>query len=194
MERRFGIAATVLIIGLLLSSSGVTWAVEERGEYGGHDGKRGHGMGAALYGMGGHFSSTGHYLPHLLRHQDEIGLSDDQVNKLKAIQLDLDKTRIRTEAEILVAERELAALTEDDKTDLPAIEAKLKQSEGLGTALRMAAIKAKREAVGLLNPDQRKKEKIEHEKMMHGHMGRSGMTDGGTGRHGEQKGDQKPAR
>jgi protein CpxP len=188
MERRFGIASVVLVMGVVLS--GVAWAVG----YGGHDGKPAHRMGAASHGMGGHFSSTGHYLRHLLRHQDEIGLSEEQVNRLKAIQLDLDKTRIRTEAEMLVAERELASMVEDGKTDLPAIEAKLKQREGLGTALRMAAIKAKRDAVGLLNPDQLKKEKIELEKMMHEHMGRSGMTDGGMGRHGEKKGDQTPAR
>jgi protein CpxP len=186
MNQRANLAG--VLAAALLMASGVSWAVEGHGEYGGHDGKRGYGMGTS-HGMGGHFSGAGHYLRHLLRHQEDIGLSDDQIKRLKAIHLDLDKTRIRTEAEILVSERELSALIEDEKADLPAIEAKLKQSEALGSALRMAAIKAKREAVGLLNPDQRKKERLEHEKMM-GHRGRA---DEGS-RQGERKGHQAPAK
>jgi protein CpxP len=183
MTTRFRFAG--IVAASLLLGSAMSWAVEGHGESGGHDGKRGHGVGTS-HGMGSHFSGAGHYLRHLLRHQEDIGLSDDQIKRLKAIHLDLDRTRIRTEAEMLVAERELVALVEDEKADLPAIEAKLKQSEALGTALRMAAIKAKREAVRLLNPDQRTKERLEHEKMMHGQRGYSGMTEGGTSRHGER--------
>ena len=115
---------------------------------------------------GAHHESAGHYLRHLLKHPKEIGLTADQVAKLKAMQLDLNRTRIKAEADIQVAELELAAMTEDEKTDLSAIEAKVKQSEMLEVGLRMAAIKARRDAVALLTPEQREKEKAEHEKMM----------------------------
>jgi periplasmic protein CpxP/Spy len=149
--------------------TGQTWADKSYGDRGS---RASFGMhGSMSHGMGRHATSTSHYIRHLLRQQDAIGLTDEQVTRLKAIQLDLDKTRIRTEAEIMVAEREAAALVEDEKADLAAIEAKLKHSEGLGTSLRMAAIKARREALGLLNSDQRKKDELEHEKMMHEHMG-----------------------
>ena len=142
-----------------------------------------------------HHESTGHYLRHLLKHAKEIGLTTDQITKLKAIQLDLNRTRIKTEAEIQVAELELAALTEDEKADLSAIEARVKQSEMLEVGLRVAAIKAKRDALALLTPEQHEKEKAEHEKMMRqmsggmmggmgggmmGGMG-SGMMGGGHG-------------
>ncbi len=127
-----------------------------------------------------HPESTGHYLRHLLKHPKEIGLSADQVARLKAMQLDLARTRIKAEADIQVTELELAALTEDDKADLATIEAKVKQSEMLEVGLRMAAIKAKREALALLTPEQREKEQAEHEKMMQqraaGHLG--GMMGG----------------
>ena len=113
-----------------------------------------------------HQESTGHYLRHLLKHHKEIGLSADQVARLKAMQLDLNRTRIKTEADIQVAELELAALTEDETADLATIEAKVKQSEVLEIGLRVAAIKAKRDALALLTPEQREKEKAEHEKMM----------------------------
>jgi Spy/CpxP family protein refolding chaperone len=175
-----------IVTAMVLLSVQPLWADEERGcakEHGG-------GYGGPGYGMMGHHGGTGHYLRHLLMHQKEIGLSEEQVTKLKAIQLDLDRTRIRTEAEVQVAERELEALVHDEKSDLAAIEAKLKQSEGLEVGLRLAAIKTKREAMALLTPEQREKEKAEHEKMMkmmgerrmgeRGGMG-PGMMPGGPG-------------
>lgn len=150
------------------------WADPDSKEYGhGGGGKegyghssRGHGMGM---GMGMMHNSTGHLIRHLLKHEKDIGLTADQVGKLKEMQLNLDKMRIKAEADIQIAERELRALVEDEKSDLGAIEAKLKQSEGLQTGLRLAAIKARRDVLGLLTPEQRAKEKAEHEKMMQQH-------------------------
>jgi len=136
-------------------------------------------------GMGMMQSSAGHLIRHLLKHEKEIGLTADQVAKLKDVQLTLDKTRIKSEADIQVAERELKALTDDEKSDLGAIEAKLKQSEDLQVALRMTSIKTRRDVMGLLTPEQRTKEKAEHEKMMQQHQesgkGRMNPHGGGMG-------------
>ena len=163
----FGLSAA---FGLAVGLSGVL--ANEPGY--GKDGYGSHGsMGS--HGMGMMHSSTGHLIRHLLKHEKEIGLTAEQVAKLKDIQLNLDRTRIKSEADIQVAERELKALTDDDKSDLGAIEAKLKQSEDLQVALRMTSIKTRREVLGLLTPEQRAKEKAEHEKMMQQHK------DGGKG-------------
>ena len=136
-------------------------------------GKEGHGNGGHSsmggHGMGMMHSSTGHLIRHLMKHEKEIGLTADQVAKLKDMQLNLDKARIKAEADIQIAERELKALTDDEKSDLGAIEAKLKQSEDLQVGLRMTSIKARRDVLGLLTPEQRAKEKAEHEKMMQQH-------------------------
>ena len=86
--------------------------------------------------------------------------------------------------EIKVAEAELAALAEDDKADLSALETKVKQSEALRSGLRMAVIKAKRDALAVLTPEQREKLKAEHEKMMHD-MQRSHGSAGGDMREGK---------
>jgi Spy/CpxP family protein refolding chaperone len=102
-----------------------------------------------------------------LKHQKEIGLTDEQVKKLKAIELDYDRTRIKTGAEIHIAERELLALVEDEKADLSALEAKVKQSETLEAGLRIAAFKARRDALAVLTPEQREKARAAHEKRMH---------------------------
>ena len=136
----------------------------------GHGGGYGHGRGR----MGMLHGSTTHLLRHMLKHEKDIGLNADQVAKLKDMQLTLDKTRIKTEADIMILQREVTALVEDEKSDLAAVESKLKQSEDLEVGLRMAAIKTRRDAMGLLTPEQRDKEKAIHEKMMQEHKGMMG--------------------
>jgi periplasmic protein CpxP/Spy len=176
-----GVSALVMAgaFTLAMGTAGVS-ANEPGYGHGGKDGygSRGHGrMGA--HGMGMMHSSTGHLIRHLLKHEKDIGLTADQVTKLKDIQLNLDKTRIKSEADIQVAERELKALTDDEKSDLGAIEAKLKQSQELQVQLRMTSIKTRREVLALLTPEQRAKEKAEHEKMMQQH--REGGRGHGSG-------------
>src|SRR5689334_751207 len=175
---------------LVIGTSGV-WANEPGYGHGGKDGygSRGHGM-MGSHGMGMMHSSAGHLIRHLLKHEKEIGLTADQVTKLKDIQLNLDKTRIKSEADIQVAERELKALTDDEKSDLKAVEAKLKQSEDMQVALRMTSIKTRREVLALLTPEQRAKEKAEHEKMMQQHTeGGKGQGSGMANPHGTMQGN-----
>jgi periplasmic protein CpxP/Spy len=117
--------------------------------------------------MMGHCAHPADHLRHLLEHHKEIGLTDEQVKKLKAIELDFDRARIKSEADIQIAERELLALVEEEKTDLSAIEATVKQSEMLEVGLRMLAFKARLDALGVLTPEQREKGKAGHEKRRH---------------------------
>jgi len=128
-----------------------------------------------------HHAYAADHLQHLLKHHKEIGLTEEQVKKLKAIELDFDRARIKSEAEIHIAERELLALVEDEKTDLSALEAKVKQSEMLEVGLRMLAFKARRDALAVLTPEQREKGKAAHEKRMEermsGHGGGSAKGD-----------------
>ena len=149
------------------------------------------------FGMGEHHQTAGHLFRHLLKHQKEIGLSPEQVTKLKGLQMEFTRTRIHAEADINVAEAELAALAEDDKADLAALETKVKQSEALRSGLRMAVIKAKRDALAVLTPEQREKQKVEHEKMMHdmqrSHRGPGGDMREGKGEMGRSHGGSSPA-
>jgi len=179
MNRLIGLTAMMV---LLIAPS--LWADESRGG----PMEQGKGYGEHGGGMKGRHGGAGHFLRHLLMHQKEIGLSEEQVGKIKNLQFELDKTRIRTEADIQVAERELDVLVPDAKADLAAIEAKLKQSGALQASLRLAAIKAKREALALLTPEQREKEKAEHEKMMkmRGEHRMKEMEGGGHGMKGDK--------
>ena len=164
---------TIVMLGIasvfaLTVGMSTAWANEP-----GYYGKEGHGS-SGHSSMGGHGSgmmhnSTGHLIRHLLKHEQDIGLTAEQVTKLKEMQLNLDKIRIKTEADIQVAERELKALTEDEKLDLGAIESKLKQSGDLQVGLRMTSIKTRRDVYAILTPEQRAKEKTEHDKVMQQH-------------------------
>ena len=120
--------------------------------------------------MMGHHAHSADHLRHLLKHHKEIGLTEEQVKKLNAIALDLDRARIKSEAEIHIAERELLALVEDETTDLSALEAKVKQSEMLEVGLRMLAFKARRDALAVLTPEQHEKGEATHEKRMQERM------------------------
>jgi len=170
--------ATVAVLSACLLVLGVPslWANDP--SYGHAGGGYGAG-GSHGYGKGMMHSGTGHLIRHLLKHEKDIGLSGDQVAKLKEMQLNLDRVRIKAEADIQIAEREVKALTDEEKSDLGAIEAKLRQSEDLQVGLRMAAIKARRDVMAVLTPEQRAKEKSEHDKVMGQHKG-SGMHHGGA--------------
>ena len=158
----------------------------------------GHGKkGQGGHGQEGQDDHSGHYLKHLLKHAKEIGLTSEQVGKLKAIQLDFKRSEARLEADAKVANLELHALLEDEKADLNVIQAKVEQLKNAESACLFAAIKSKRTAMALLSSDQRDKERAVHEQMkssgQHGAggsgMGHGGMM-GGMGGGGSHRGGQ----
>ena len=148
------LAMSALVIGLTNSSA---WA----------DGSYGHrGQGGERHGM--HFGS-GHsrLLHHLLKHQRDLGLTDEQVAKVKALALDQDRAKIRAHADVQVADRELRALVWDEQADLSVIQAKVKERADLTAVLQFMRIKGKRDLLAVLTPEQRDKLKALREQMRH---------------------------
>ena len=131
-----------------------------------------------------------YYLKHLLKHAKEIGLTSEQIGKVKAMQLDLNRTQARTEAEIKIATFELHALLEEEQAELSAIQAKVDQLKKAEGALMLAAIKGKRDAAALLTPEQREKDRAQREKMKSGGEGQHGGSEDGDHASGEQGGGQ----
>jgi periplasmic protein CpxP/Spy len=158
--------------------------------------------GHGKMGHGGHDQEEeadhgGHYLKHLLKHAKEIGLTSEQVGKLKVIQLDFKRSEARLEADAKVAKLELHALLEDEQADLIAIQAKVDQLKKAESACLFTAIKSKRNAMAMLTPDQREKDRAVHEHMKSGTQhggGMGGMMGGmgggmmGGGGHGQSSG------
>ena len=100
---------------------------------------------------------VGHFLGGVLHHAKDLGLSEDQVSKLKGLSTDYEKARIRGEADLKLAEVDVQSLVHDDKAELSAIEAAVRKSEAAHTALRLDGIKAVRAATAILTPEQREK-------------------------------------
>jgi Spy/CpxP family protein refolding chaperone len=98
------------------------------------------------------------------------------------MQLNMDKTRIKMEADIQVIEREIKALMEDEKSDLGAIESKLKQSQETIVGLRLASIKGRRDVIALLTPEQRTKQQAEHDRAMQQHRSMESERGMGSGK------------
>src|SRR5437899_8655206 len=133
--------SVVLAIGVLL-----TWVVCIPGEVRADDPSQ-------MMMRGGHpehgramHDFVGHSLHRLLRHGKDLGLSQEQRAKIKAIATDYTKTRIREEADLKLAEVDVRTLVHDEKTDLAAIETAMKKSESTHTALRRDGVKALRAA------------------------------------------------
>ncbi len=180
-----GMVTGFFLLGLSLqpaSAEGGHGYSKGHGEYSkghGSGDRKGYGHGHG-YRMGGHHATTGHLIRGLLSGAKEMGLTDDQVQQLKDIQLNLDRTRIKAEADIKIAEREARALVDNDASELSAIEGKLKDSAMQQVGLRVAAIKARRDAMAVLTPEQSERVKQFHEMM------KERYRKGGKG-HGQMK-------
>lgn len=93
----------------------------------------------------------------LLRHAKDLGLSEQQVTKLKSLMTDYKKARIRDKAEVKLAEVDAQRLVHDQKADMAAIEDAVRKSEAARTKLRLDEIRTLREASATLTPEQHEK-------------------------------------
>jgi periplasmic protein CpxP/Spy len=149
--RRSTLFILSLALGSALLASPMVWADSGPRCSGG----KGHMM--SHHGGHGHGSATGHLLRHLLKNKQEVGLTDEQVAKLRATSLNADRAHIRAEADQLVSARELRSLLWDEQAELASIEAKVKETESLEATVRIIGIRAKRELMGVLTPEQKTK-------------------------------------
>ena len=139
--------------------------------------------------MGGHMCEghdqnkedehSSHDLKQLLKHGKEIGLTSEQISKLKTMQLDLSRAQARAEADIKVATLELHALVEDEQADSAVIQAKVDQLKKAEGGLLFTSIKSSRDAMAILTPEQREKDHAMRDKMMEMMMGGEGQHTGG---------------
>jgi protein CpxP len=170
MKILLGVAAGTVLLGITIPFA---WA-----EGGAACGGSGHAFGMTRHGLSGHGGMTSHVLHNLLRHQQDLGLTDDQVTKLKVLALEQDRARIRAHADVQVAERELRALVADEKTELSVIEAKIKERESFEAKLSFIGIKAKRDLYAVLTPEQREKQKTYRDQIWQMHRARMFSSQG----------------
>ncbi len=86
-----------------------------------------------------------------------LGLSDKQIDALKAIRNRVAKDTIKKRADLQLARVELREMLDKDSVDMGAVEASLKKAEAVKTDLHLSHIKAMEEIKAILTPEQRKK-------------------------------------
>ncbi|MDP2382215.1 MAG: Spy/CpxP family protein refolding chaperone [Nitrospirota bacterium] len=170
MKMLLGVAGGTVLLGITMTPAWADGGPACRGD--------GHVFGMAWPGMSSDAGWTSHTLRHLLRHQQDLGLTDEQVVKLKGLALDQDRARIRAYADVQIAERELRALVMDEKTELSVIEAKVNERESFAAKLSFRRIKAKRDFYAVLTPEQREKQKASHDRMKQAHRARQFSSQG----------------
>jgi Spy/CpxP family protein refolding chaperone len=120
-------------------------------------------------------------LTFMLRHQADLGLSPEQVERLQQLRLDFRREAIRQVAELRTAELELGELRRADQADLAVVEAKLRDIERRRTELRLAAIRTIQEGKAQLTADQRAKLRELFSQRWHFRPGGAPAPSGGTG-------------
>jgi|GEM_PF-1730022 len=113
----------------------------------------------------------------LFRHAKDLGLSEEQVAKLKTLMTDYEKARIRGEADLKLAEVDAMTLAHDEKAEMSAIESAIRKSEAAHANMRIDGIKALRAASAVLTPEQRDKWRASRA-MMHGEKSKGDYGDG----------------
>ncbi len=102
------------------------------------------------------------FIRHVLMAKDDLGITDVQEMSLRAIKIAFKKERITRKADVNLAKVDLHALLHDDLSTMTQIEAAVKEVYALKADVRLASIKAYREAKTVLSPEQQKKMKAMH--------------------------------
>jgi protein CpxP len=172
--------AAILIWGSVVLLGANVQAVRADGDHGGM--MCGHMCGG--HGSSNQAEHSSYDLKHLLKHGKEIGLTSEQISKLKTMQLDLGRAQVRAEADVKVATLELHVLIEDEKADSAAIQAKVDQLKKAEGSLLFTTIRSRRDAMSILSPEQREKDQAIRDKMMGGEGQHSGGMSGMSGMQG----------
>jgi Spy/CpxP family protein refolding chaperone len=93
----------------------------------------------------------------MLHHRSELGLSDEQVSRLEALRGEFAREAIRRDADIRIAELDLAALLAQNPVDLARAETKIRELGQLRAELRIARLRTLERGKALLSAEQRQK-------------------------------------
>jgi len=132
--------------------------------------------------MGQRGGSHGHHRPSfigmLLRNQQQLGLTAQQVDSLRKLGMDSRRAEIRQRADRQVAQLDLMSLRFSDPVDMGKVEAKVREIEKLKGDGSIARIRTAEAAKAQLTAEQR--EKLKSLRPMRGGP-RRGSGEGGAG-------------
>jgi len=117
--------------------------------------RAGHGP---MMGMG-HMDKMGDMMGMCMEHAEMLGLTDDQLTKMKPVHSEMQKKQAQHEADLKIAEIELIEVMEVKDFDLEKASSAVKKIEGLKTAHKLEMLKAMKKVRASLSDEQFKKMK-----------------------------------
>ncbi len=100
-----------------------------------------------------------HKTGFFLMHSEDLGLTDDQKEKIQTLKMKVKKSMIMKEAEIDVAAIDIMDMLKADQTDMSAVNKLIDKKYGVKTQKAKELAVAYVEAKGILSKDQMKKAK-----------------------------------
>lgn len=96
-------------------------------------------------------------ISQMLSYREYLALSPEQVKKLEQLRDNFQRQSIRNEADVRIAELDIAQLLDSPNVDMGKVEGKIREAEKLRADLRIARLRAIEQAKAVLNAEQRKK-------------------------------------
>ncbi|WP_447965068.1 Spy/CpxP family protein refolding chaperone [Nitrospira sp. Ecomares 2.1] len=161
----------MMVVGLVALVTGGTGSLagaDPGSEHNPH-GKQPHaGMG---YGNGDHEGMGRHGGLSTLAMKEQLGLSDEQVNQLRPLELEYRKTMIQNGADLRVAMMDLGMFTDAKKTDRAAIAGKVDEISLLQKKMMVYRVEVLLKVKEVLSPEQyeqfRSRLRVQMEGMAH---------------------------
>ena len=117
---------------------------------------KGHGGGhGQMMGMGNLDMMGGDMM--CMEHAHHMGLTDDQITKMKSMRREMQKSQIRSKADLKIAEIELMEIMEMKDFDLDKARAAIKKIGDMKTAQHLEMVKAMKDMRAILTDEQFKK-------------------------------------
>ena len=124
---------------------------------------KGHGQRMEM----GNMDKMGDMMGMCIEHADKMGLTDDQIMKMKPIHREMQKKQARYKADLKIAEIELMEIMEVKDFDLEKANAAVKKIAEIKTAHHLEMLKAMKEMRTILTDEQfQKMKKMMPMKMM----------------------------
>ncbi len=92
-----------------------------------------------------------------MEHANKMGLTDDQMTKIKPLHREMQKKQIRSKADLKIAEIELMEIMEVKDFDLDKATSAVKKIEDMKTAQHLEMLKAMKDMRAILTDEQFKK-------------------------------------
>ena len=145
-----------LCLAVILASPALAQMKDMPMERGGPGGGPGMGM-CDMCAMDGKGDMMGGMMGECLRHADKLGLTDEQVGKIKPIHREMEKKQAQFMADLKIARIDMKAIMDVKDFDLDKADAQVKKIEDIKTAHHMDMLKSMKEVRAILTEEQFRK-------------------------------------